>query len=551
MIQDGIKVWSEDGCLGDGSGSTGVASVTGTGSNWTYTSSFYVGYYGLATLTISNGGSLNGITNGIIAIGYQPGSTGTVTVSGANSTWTGPMPISVGSYGNGTFSINDGRHDHQRRRLDWGQFRLDGRSCRRDGVGSTWTSDNYFRVGSSGGGTLAITNGGSVSITTFVNPTSIGPTGMATVDGGGSTWALKSDLYVDGVLSITKGGVVSNKSGYLGYYSGSSGTITADGAGSTWTNNSWSLCRQRRNRNTEHHGRWGSDGDGRLDRQRIVAGDRHWPREFAHCGRRERSHQQRRHSAVAGGGRRGGGQHLFAHRGWNLDRQRGVSGAGRDVDATSHQFTVSPVTSGTAATPVTIDQSQEQRILITDPTSGNSVAQLLGDHQPHNAQPDRRAACRNRPELARRHVGPPRLGLGRLDVRRHRLHGGRSGLSLAGHRRGYSRNNLDVCRYNGSGWTMYPASDLTVNGASASFTVSTLDGYGYAVTTATVVPGDVNGDGQVDINDLTIVLANFGQTTGMTWSTGDLNGDGRVDFNDLTILLTAYGQMAARRPASA
>ena len=40
----------------------------------------------------------------------------------------------------------------------------------------------------------------------------------------------------------------------------------------------------------------------------------------------------------------------------------------------------------------------------------------------------------------------------------------------------------------------------------------------------------------MDINDLTIVLANFGQT-GMTWSQGEFTGDGTVDVNDLTIVL--------------
>ncbi len=33
-------------------------------------------------------------------------------------------------------------------------------------------------------------------------------------------------------------------------------------------------------------------------------------------------------------------------------------------------------------------------------------------------------------------------------------------------------------------------------------------------------PGDANGDGRVDVNDLTIVLTNYGQT-GMLWSQGD------------------------------
>jgi hypothetical protein len=53
-------------------------------------------------------------------------------------------------------------------------------------------------------------------------------------------------------------------------------------------------------------------------------------------------------------------------------------------------------------------------------------------------------------------------------------------------------------------------------------------------------PGDANGDGTVDINDLTIVLANYGQT-GTTWSQGDFTGDGIVDINDLTIVLANYG----------
>ncbi len=59
----------------------------------------------------------------------------------------------------------------------------------------------------------------------------------------------------------------------------------------------------------------------------------------------------------------------------------------------------------------------------------------------------------------------------------------------------------------------------------------------------TPLPGDANGDGKVDINDLTIVLAHYGQT-GMTWSQGEFTGDGTVDINDLTIVLAHYGQTA-------
>jgi hypothetical protein len=70
---------------------------------------------------------------------------------------------------------------------------------------------------------------------------------------------------------------------------------------------------------------------------------------------------------------------------------------------------------------------------------------------------------------------------------------------------------------------------------------SPLDPTGSSFTVATAFPGDVNSDGKVDISDLTIVLANFGKTTGMWWGTGDLNGDGTVNLSDLTIVLANYG----------
>ena len=68
------------------------------------------------------------------------------------------------------------------------------------------------------------------------------------------------------------------------------------------------------------------------------------------------------------------------------------------------------------------------------------------------------------------------------------------------------------------------------------------------VLKSAVFPGDANGDGRVDVNDLTIVLSHFGQT-GMTWPQGDFNGDGRVDVNDLTIVLTNFGQTAGATDA--
>ena len=50
-------------------------------------------------------------------------------------------------------------------------------------------------------------------------------------------------------------------------------------------------------------------------------------------------------------------------------------------------------------------------------------------------------------------------------------------------------------------------------------------------------PADVTGDGSVDLADLNLVLANFGQST----DAGDANGDGVVDLTDLNAILGVFG----------
>ena len=90
----------------------------------------------------------------------------------------------------------------------------------------------------------------------------------------------------------------------------------------------------------------------------------------------------------------------------------------------------------------------------------------------------------------------------------------------------------------------YVASGLTGTSGSAGQSAGgayyvQLDSAGGGVET--VLPGDANEDGKVDINDLTIVLAHYGQT-GLTWAQGELTGSGTVDINDLTIVLANYNQ---------
>ena len=55
-------------------------------------------------------------------------------------------------------------------------------------------------------------------------------------------------------------------------------------------------------------------------------------------------------------------------------------------------------------------------------------------------------------------------------------------------------------------------------------------------------PGDLDGDGQVGLSDLAVILANYGRTDARP-EDGDLDGDGDVDLEDLARMLALYGSM--------
>ena len=79
-------------------GSSGEVNVSG--GNWTNSASLEIGWGGTGNLTITGGTVSN--TSG--TVGTIPGSTGTVTVSGGN--WTNSGNLTIGSAGNGTLNLN-------------------------------------------------------------------------------------------------------------------------------------------------------------------------------------------------------------------------------------------------------------------------------------------------------------------------------------------------------------------------------------------------------------------------------------------------------------
>jgi len=237
-IKSGGTLASFDSHIGSDSGSTGTATVSGAGSQWTNAGNFYIGDFGNGTLTIEGGASASD-NFGFIAAAV--GSTGKLTVTGPGSSFSSTNNVSVGSSGNGTLEIQNGGTVSDALGLIGVENGSIGVATV-DGQGSSWNNSSDLYVGVHGTATLTIKNGGSVSNIGGQIGINAGSTGTATVEGAGSSWTNSGQLYVgnsgNGTLTIQSGGKVSDTYGNIGYAAGSIGKVTVDGSGSTWTNSS-------------------------------------------------------------------------------------------------------------------------------------------------------------------------------------------------------------------------------------------------------------------------------------------------------------------------
>ena len=258
-IRNGLAITSPIAYIGYGSGSSGTVTVSEIGSTWNPLQ-LNVGLLGSAELQITDGGSLvtSWYTN--TEVGVRPGSSGTISIDGAGSTWNQGTPVSassrlyLGGYpasypgGNGTLSITHGGSATTNDSYLGAAPGSKGFATI-DGAGSTWTTDE-IRVGAgdsfgAGSGTLSIQSGGSVTSDTAAIGYGAGATGLVAVSGP-STWTVSNNLTVganstnllggSGVLSIASGGTVSSSTANIGCANGSTGAVSVDGPGSTWNN---------------------------------------------------------------------------------------------------------------------------------------------------------------------------------------------------------------------------------------------------------------------------------------------------------------------------
>ena len=144
-----------------------------------------VGVSATGALTIQSGGT---VSNTLGIIGDNAGSTGTVIVDGAGSTWTNSNSLDIGSDGNGTLTIRNGGAVSSRQRLSSATIRRDRR-----GNGRRRRLDlDHQRISISAGTAKRHAEHqqrrhGEQRLRLY-RLAATGSTGTVTVDGAGSTW---------------------------------------------------------------------------------------------------------------------------------------------------------------------------------------------------------------------------------------------------------------------------------------------------------------------------------------------------------------------------
>ena len=163
-IQTGGTLADSFGTVGNLAGGLGMVTVTGAGSNWSNAGSVVVGGLGTGTLTIQDGGTVN---SGGGSVGLSVGSTGTVLVTGLGSSWiNGPSGgLNIGSFGTGTLMIANGGKviNITAFTANIGNGAGSQGSVTVTGAGSTWSNSSGVNIGNLGTGTLTIANGGVVT----------------------------------------------------------------------------------------------------------------------------------------------------------------------------------------------------------------------------------------------------------------------------------------------------------------------------------------------------------------------------------------------------
>ena len=232
--------------IGNGPTSSGVATVTGVGSEWTMTGNLNVGLDGDGELNVLDGGFVKSEA-GTIGNTFSSLTDGVVNVSGVGSHWDNSAgELNVGRFGNGELNISngglvtnaDGHVARQRSSSD-----LSSGSVNITGAGSHWNNTGSLFVGIFGHGDVSVQDGALLSSNSGIVGLNGGSTGSVTIEGG-SNWNNSGDLFTgffgDGTVNIESGSSVSNVNAFIGVATSGNnagnGVVNVTGQGSAWNN---------------------------------------------------------------------------------------------------------------------------------------------------------------------------------------------------------------------------------------------------------------------------------------------------------------------------
>lgn len=237
---DGIDLFTGTGVIGLSPGSVGEATVTGAGSSWMTSDSLIVGHDGSGTLNVTGGGTVSSYFG---AIGLEAGSSGSATISGVGSTWNS-IALQVGIFGAGELTIEGGATVNTTDDIEstFGAIGFSGNgTVTITGAGSSWNLSDELMVGFESQGVLNIANGASFTSNEVYLGTGAFGNGKTTITGSGSTlntdWILVGGVG-SGELVIEDGGAVDSGWAIIGeFYNdivSASGHALVSGSDSAW-----------------------------------------------------------------------------------------------------------------------------------------------------------------------------------------------------------------------------------------------------------------------------------------------------------------------------
>lgn len=237
-----------DSILGNSSGSSGTVTISGSGSKWTATGSSdgvtLIGNSGSGTLEVTNGGTAEVDR---IWSAMESGSSSTFTVEGSGSSLhTGDLLLGYSGTANATIS-NGALLETNGTSIGGWNYADDATgsgSLTVTGAGTTWTENGGVDVGRGGNGSES----GTLTISDGATATNVGGLyGQAgatvSITGKGTSLTIgdKTDVYTTSWFSFGGGDITLSDGAYLysdGGYIGGNGTdqttMTISGPGTTW-----------------------------------------------------------------------------------------------------------------------------------------------------------------------------------------------------------------------------------------------------------------------------------------------------------------------------